>query len=124
MNNVFNHKDNYFLNAGDVDIPAPLPGDILIEKGESVRLILSSEISQEHISLTVFGDKAWVPGRSGKKVWIARAETVLVNKDNLSKYIIKRGRDTLYPVPFVQKIINFFIKMNIKVKSKFNKKEK
>jgi len=121
MDNVFSYKDNYFLNVDGQDIPAPLPGDILIEKEETVRIVLSSELSKEEVQVTLLGEKTWVPGLGGKKTWVAEAKTVSINKDNLSKYIIKRGRATLLPVPFFQKIINFLIKLNIKIKLKFKK---
>ena len=121
MDDVFAYNDNYFLNVDGEDIPAPLPGDILIEKEESVRIVLSSELSEEEVQVTLLGEKTWVPGKGGQKIWVAEAKTVSINKDNLSKYIIKRGRATLFPVPFFRKIINFLIKLNIKIKLKFKK---
>jgi hypothetical protein len=121
MDNVFSYKDNYFLNVDGKDIPAPLPGDILIEKEESARVVLSSELSEEEVHVTLLGEKTWIPGKGGRKVWVAVAETVSINKDNLSKYIIRRGGATLFPLPFFQKIINFLIKLNIKIKLKFKK---
>ena len=123
-NNIFHYKDNYFLSVDNLDMPIPLPGDILVEKGESAKIILCSEVGKDSVSLTLFGDRCWLPGRSGAKVWTAKTETVLIDKSNLSNHIIRRGRSILYPIPFAQKIINFFIKMNINIKSKFNKKKK
>ena len=123
-NNIFSYKDNYFLRVDDIDMPIPLPGDVLIKKGESSRVILCSEVGKDSISLTLLGGRGWVPGKGGKKFWTVTTETALVNKDNLSNHILRRGLSVLYPIPFAQKIINFFIKMNIKIKTKFSNKKK
>lgn len=124
MSEVFSYKGKFFLRIKELDVPAPLPGDVVTKRGEWVRSVLSSEIYKDRLELTLLGEKTWIPGKGGKKVWVAELKTIEVNKDNLSDYIFKRANHTLYPLPVAQKIINFFIKLIIKVKSKFSKKEK
>jgi len=124
MDKVFNYKDKYYIIIENEILPIPIPGDILLEKNKTIRLVSSCEVSSAELRVVLLEGRTWLPGKGGKKVWVPEAKEIVLNLSNIDDFVIKRGEKNLYPISFSQKIINFFIKLIIKIKNKIVKKNK
>ena len=127
MRKLFFNKRYYFFTAGKRNIVMPLPGDLLIELGNSARQIYSVKTNSAYLDesfcldVEVFGDVKIAIGVSGKKIRTPSIDKKEITLLNISDFKIMRGMDVIFPITFKYKILNPFYKVIHKLKNLFKK---